>query len=73
MTLSRSSATALALILYVLHQDVWFWNEARPLVFGVLPVGLAYHVGYTIVTALVLRVLIRTAWPADVESSTSPK
>ena len=29
--------------LYVLHQDIWFWRTARPLVFGVLPVGLFYH------------------------------
>ena len=33
--------------LYALHQDVWFWREARPLVFGVLPIGLFYHVAYT--------------------------
>ena len=31
---------------YVLHQDLWFWREARPLVFGFLPVGLAYHGAY---------------------------
>ena len=31
--------------LYGLHQDYWFWRQARPLVFGFLPVGLAYHAG----------------------------
>ena len=29
--------------LYALHQDIWFWRTAHPLVFGFLPVGLAYH------------------------------
>ena len=37
-----------ALALYALHQDVWFWRTARPLVFGFLPVGLAYHAGYCV-------------------------
>ena len=32
--------------LYLLHQDFWFWRSARPLLFGFLPVGLAYHAAY---------------------------
>jgi hypothetical protein len=34
--------------IYALHQDVWFWRVARPLVFGFLPIGLAYHAAYTL-------------------------
>ena len=45
------AAAALVTLLYALHQDVWFWREARPLVFGVLPVGLFYHAAYTVLTA----------------------
>ena len=60
-------ATLLIGALYVLHQDVWFWRQARPLVFGVLPVGLAYHAAFTIVTSLVLLVLVRLLWPADLD------
>jgi hypothetical protein len=30
------------LVLVVLHHDWWFWNDGR-LLFGFLPVGLAYH------------------------------
>ena len=26
--------TTLVVLFYVLHQDFWFWREARPLVFG---------------------------------------
>ena len=51
--MSRIAATLIVLGLYALHQDFWFWNDATPLVFGVLPIGLFYHVAYTVVTAVV--------------------
>ena len=57
------AAAVLVALLYALHQDVWFWREARPLVFGILPVGLFYHAAYTLLTALVLWVLVRLIWP----------
>jgi hypothetical protein len=53
--------------LYVLHQDVWFWRAARPLVFGFIPIGLFYHACYTVVIALVMWLLVRTAWPSHLE------
>jgi hypothetical protein len=53
--------------LYVLHQDFWFWREARPLVFGFLPIGLFYHACYTIATALVMWLLVKLAWPSHLE------
>ena len=55
------------LILYVLHQDVWFWRTARPLVFGFLPVGLAYHACFSLAAALLMWLLVRQAWPAHLE------
>ena len=54
----------LILVVYALHQDVWFWDDARPLLFGVLPIGLAYHVLYSIVCAALMWWLVRHAWPA---------
>lgn len=65
-------AAALA-SLYVLHQDVWFWREARPLVFGFLPIGLAYHALYCLAIAAVMWVLTRVAWPAHLESASPEK
>ena len=56
--------------LYVLHQDVWFWREARPLVFGFLPIGLAYHAAYTIACSALLWLLVRWHWPAHLEDIT---
>lgn len=57
-------------LLYVLHQDVWFWRQARPLVFGVLPIGLFYHAAFTAACALVLWLLVTFAWPAHLEAVT---
>ena len=53
--------------LYALHQDVWFWRDARPLVFGFLPVGLAWHAAYCVAVSLLMVWLTRTAWPAHLE------
>jgi hypothetical protein len=64
----RRILLALAILLvYALHQDVWFWRTARPLVFGFLPVGLAYHAGYSVAAALLMALLVRTAWPTHLE------
>ena len=55
--------------LYALHQDIWLWREARPLLFGFLPVGLTYHAGYCVAVAVLMWVLTRIAWPAHLESA----
>ena len=60
-------AAAAVAVLYVLHQDVWLWHEARPLVFGFVPIGLFYHAAYTVATSFALLVLVRTLWPSDLE------
>jgi hypothetical protein len=53
--------------LFVLHQDIWFWREARPLVFGFLPVGLAYHGAFCLAATLLMWALTRFAWPSQLE------
>lgn len=53
--------------LYLLHQDVWFWDRARPLVLGFLPIGLFYHAVYSLAVAALMWALIRFAWPAHLE------
>jgi hypothetical protein len=60
-------------VLYLLHQDVWFWRDARPLVFGFLPVGLAYHALYCIAVSALMWTLTRVAWPAHLEDAPSPR
>jgi len=51
-----------------LHQDFWLWKD-KTLVFGFMPIGLAYHVGYSILAAVSLAVLVRFAWPKDLDQS----
>jgi hypothetical protein len=63
----RTLAVA-ALVLYALHQDVWLFDDARPLLFGFLPPGLGYHAAYTLLVALLMAALVRWAWPADLEA-----
>ena len=60
-------ASAVAL-LYLLHQDVWFWRSATPIVFGFLPVGLFYHICFTLAVAVLMVALVRFAWPKELES-----
>lgn len=55
------------LALYLLHQDVWLWRSDRPLVFGFLPIGLFYHAAYCLLAALLMRLLVVHAWPAELE------
>jgi hypothetical protein len=55
------------LVLYALHQDVWFWRTAEPLVFGFLPIGLAYHGAYCVAAALLMWALTTYAWPGHLE------
>jgi Protein of unknown function (DUF3311) len=53
---------------YVLHQDDWNW-KSTDLIFGFLPVGLAYHAGYSILAAIMMAVLVKFAWPGHLEES----
>lgn len=54
-------------VLYLLHNDLWLWHDPT-LVLG-LPVGLAYHIGFSIVTSVVLTLLVIYAWPSHLEVS----
>lgn len=58
----------LLLIYYALHQDFWNWNEARPLVFGFVPIGLFYHALYAAGAALLMKMVVAWAWPEDLEA-----
>jgi len=53
-----------AAVLAVLHQDVWLWDDPTALG-GVLPVGLAWHAGFSVVSALLFVAVGRWAWPED--------
>jgi hypothetical protein len=65
--MKRALLVLAVLTLYVLHQDVWFWRTAQPLVFGFLPVGLFYHACFSVAAAAVMWLLVAHAWPAHLE------
>ena len=65
--MKRALLVLLTLSLYALHQDVWFWREARPLALGFLPVGLVYHVGYSVAASVLLWALVSFTWPTHLE------
>ncbi len=69
---SRILPVLIVAVLYVLHQDVWFWRTARPLMFGFLPVGLAWHAAYCVAVSLLMLWLTRVAWPAHLEPGGVP-
>lgn len=54
--------------LYLLHQDFWFWRTANPLILGFLPMGLFYHLVYTLMIAVVMWLLVKMAWPKHLET-----
>lgn len=62
-------AALLVALLYVLHQDFWLWYEARPFVFGFVPIGLFYHAAFTVACAFVMGLLVKVAWPAHLEDA----
>ena len=59
--------TVLILVVYFLHQDFWNWKRTEPLVLGFLPIGLAYHVFYSILASILMGVLVKFAWPKHLE------
>ena len=57
----------IVLAVYVLHQDNWNWTKSDPLVFGFLPVGLAYHAAFSILAAALMALLVAWVWPKHLE------
>ena len=53
--------------LYALHQDIWFWRKAHPMVFGFVPIGLFYQGCFSVAAALLMWLLVKYAWPTHLE------
>ena len=61
----------LILLLCVLHHDIWWWDSAKPLVFGFMPIGLAWHTGISAAAALAWWLAVKHCWPAHLEEGDS--
>lgn len=53
---------ALALVLLILHQDYWLWNN-NTLVFGILPIGLFWHICISLAATFLWYLATQIAWP----------
>jgi hypothetical protein len=56
-------------LLALLHQDFWYWDRIEPLVFGFIPIGLAYHMGVSIAAAILWAMAVHYCWPRNVDVS----
>ena len=65
--LRKFSLSLLVIVVFLVHQDSWNWKNAEPFVFGFLPVGLAYHAGYAVLAAMMMALLVKFAWPNDLD------
>ena len=56
--------------LYFLHQDFWFWRTAYfrgAIPFGFIPIGLFYQACFSVAASLLMWLLVKYAWPAQLE------
>lgn len=63
----KSLVWFLVVLLAILHFDFWWWDD-KTLVFGFLPIGLAFHAGFSIACSIVWLMAVTWSWPADIES-----
>ncbi len=60
-------------VLALLHQDNWWW-DSKQLVYGFLPIGLAWHALISLCAGLAWWLVVMFAWPHEldeVEEATS--
>jgi hypothetical protein len=63
---------ALIVLLAILHQDFWWWDDSDTLVCGFLPIGLAYHAGVSAAAAVLWAMAVRFCWPRGVDVPGEP-
>ena len=56
----------LIILLAILHQDFWWW-DSDTIVFGFVPIGLAYHAGVSLAAGLLWALAVRYCWPHHVD------
>ena len=61
----------LVVLLVILHQDNWLWDDA-PLIGGFLPITLLFHGGLSIAAAFTWFLATKFAWPAEVAQPADP-
>ena len=62
----RKVIAILIIVLAIAHQDFWLWDDDT-LVFRFIPIGLAYHALYSLSCAVVWAMVVKFAWPSEIE------
>lgn len=57
---------AVTIVFALLHHDFWFWND-QTLVMGFMPIGLLYHMLFSIGSAVLWATTMKIAWPTHIE------
>ena len=65
--MKNAGLTLLVVFYWALHQDFWNWRSVEPLALGFLPIGLGYHAVYTLGIPVLMWILVRYAWPHQLE------
>ncbi len=58
----------LIVALLIVHQDNWLW-ESDTLLFGFMPVSLAYHAGISLAAGITWFLATKFCWPADLDGA----
>ncbi len=58
---------AFLILVAMAHHDFWWWDDSDTLVFGFMPVGLAYHAGVSVAAAIGWALAVRYCWPTDID------
>ncbi len=57
----------LVVLLLVLHQDNWLWDNST-LLFGFMPITLLFHAGISVAAAIVWYLATLYCWPPEIEN-----
>ena len=64
--MNRKVIWVLFLLIFIFHQDLWWWDDTS-LIFGFLPIGLAFHATFSLGCALLGWLAIKYAWPHELQ------
>ena len=66
MSTAAKLAWGLVVLAAILHTDLWAWEDDT-LVFGFVPMALAYHAGISILAAVAWACVVKFDWPDGIE------
>ena len=61
---------ALVILLILLHQDVWFWNN-KTVLFGFMPITLFWHACISLGASATWYLATKIAWPQELQEDTT--